>query len=35
MTKRCHYEVLELADRKCSEEDIKKAFRKMSLKWHP
>jgi hypothetical protein len=31
---RCHYEVLELV-RSCSSEDIKKAYKKLSLKWHP
>lgn len=31
---RCHYEVLEL-QRNATSEEIKKAYRKQSLKWHP
>jgi curved DNA-binding protein CbpA len=31
---RCHYEVLEL-ERNCTESEIKLAYRKLALKWHP
>jgi DnaJ family protein A protein 5 len=33
-TMTCHYEVLEL-DRDCTEAEIKKAYRKLALKYHP
>jgi len=33
-TMRCHYEVLGL-ERDCSDADIKKAYRKTALVWHP
>jgi curved DNA-binding protein CbpA len=32
---RCHYEVLELDRFSCTSDDIKRAYRKMALKWHP
>ncbi|KAG8599118.1 hypothetical protein GDO81_002881 [Engystomops pustulosus] len=31
---RCHYEVLGLR-RDCTDDDLKKAYRKLALKWHP
>ena len=31
---RCYYEVLELT-RTCSEEEIRKSFRRLALVWHP
>jgi DnaJ homolog subfamily A member 5 len=31
---RCHYEVFELP-RECSEEDIKKQYKKLALRYHP
>ena len=31
---RCHYEVLEI-ERDASSDDIKKAYRKLALRWHP
>uniref|UniRef100_A0A914X7T1 DnaJ homolog subfamily C member 21 n=1 Tax=Plectus sambesii TaxID=2011161 RepID=A0A914X7T1_9BILA len=31
---KCHYEVLEV-ERDASDDDIKKAYRKLALKWHP
>ncbi len=34
MVMKCHYEVLEV-ERDASDEDIKKAYRKLALKWHP
>ena len=33
-TKRCYYDVLEV-DKSCTEDDVKKAFRKQALIWHP
>eukprot|EP00400_MALV-I_sp_L67-5_P000960 gene960-485_t len=32
--KTCYYEILGL-DRKCTDDEIKKAYRKAALKWHP
>jgi molecular chaperone DnaJ len=34
MAKRCYYEVLEV-DRNASDGDLKSAFRKLAMKWHP
>src|SRR5262245_11085524 len=34
MAKRCYYEVLEV-ERAASEADLKAAFRKLAMKWHP
>jgi molecular chaperone DnaJ len=34
MSKRCYYEVLEV-DKQSSDRDIKKAYRKLALKYHP
>ncbi|GHE53997.1 chaperone protein DnaJ [Camelimonas fluminis] len=34
MTKRCYYEVLEV-ERTASDGDLKVAFRKLAMKWHP
>jgi len=34
MAKRCYYEVLEV-DRTASDADLKTAFRKLAMKWHP
>jgi molecular chaperone DnaJ len=31
---RCHYEVLEV-ERDVSDNDIRKSYRKLALKWHP
>jgi len=31
---KCHYDVLGLA-KDCSDEDIKKSYRKLALQWHP
>jgi len=33
-TKRCYYEVLGLA-KSATDADIKKAYRKLAIKWHP
>ena len=30
-----YYKILEIESRDCDEEDIKKAYRKAALKWHP
>jgi len=32
---RCHYEVLELANRQATAEEVKKAYKRCALKWHP
>jgi molecular chaperone DnaJ len=32
--KKCYYEMLEIT-KHASEGDIKKAYRKLALKWHP
>ena len=34
MSKRDYYEVLEVS-RTCSEAELKTAFRKLAMKWHP
>src|SRR5436853_3867951 len=34
MAKRDYYEVLRL-NRDCTEEDLKKAYRRLAMKWHP
>ena len=34
MTRKCHYEVLEV-ERDVGDDDLKKAYRKLALKWHP
>jgi curved DNA-binding protein CbpA len=34
-TMRCHYEVLQLEDRNCSIEDIKKQYKRLALVFHP
>lgn len=34
MTAKCYYEVLEIK-KSSSETEIKKAYRKLALKWHP
>ncbi len=34
MAKRCYYEVLEV-DRTATDTDVKTAFRKLAMKWHP
>ncbi len=32
---RCHYEVLELDRASCNQDDIKRQYKRMALKWHP
>src|SRR5919204_5629425 len=34
MSKRCYYETLEV-ERSASDADLKSAFRKLAMKWHP
>ena len=34
MSKRCYYEVLEV-ERSAADSDLKTAFRKLAMKWHP
>ena len=34
MSKRCYYEVLEV-ERGANDADVKTAFRKLAMKWHP
>src|SRR5713101_9765002 len=34
MAKRCYYEVLEV-ERTAGDADLKSAFRKLAMKWHP
>ena len=34
MSKRCYYETLEV-ERAASDADLKTAFRKLAMKWHP
>src|SRR6476659_2458624 len=34
MAKRDYYEVLSV-NRDCSEEDLKKSYRRLAMKWHP
>jgi len=34
MAKRCYYEILEV-ERTASEADVKKAYRRMAMKFHP
>lgn len=34
VSKRCYYEVLELK-KTASNDEIKKSFRKLAIKWHP
>lgn len=31
---KCHYELLEL-EQNCTDDEIKKAYRRLALKWHP
>lgn len=33
-SKRCYYEVLDL-QKTCSEDEVKKGYRKLAMKWHP
>ena len=32
---KCFYESLDIEDRRCTQDDIKKAYKKAALKWHP
>jgi len=35
LSKKCYYEILGLTKGNCQEDDIKKAYKKTSLKVHP